>query len=52
MPDLMFRGERNARERLPQYRKSTRGAVPLDFERETSSETQIRAFRRRFSAAC
>jgi len=52
MFDLMLRGERNARERLPQHRKATRGAVPLDIEGKTSTETQIRARKRRFSAAC
>ena len=52
MPDLRFRGERIARERLPHQRKATRGAVPLDLEGRTSTETQICARRRRFSAAC
>jgi hypothetical protein len=52
MPDLMLRGERNARERLPHYRKATRHEVPLDFEGKTPTETQIRTRRRRFSAAC
>jgi hypothetical protein len=52
MPDLMLCGERNARERLPHYRKAIRHEVPLDFEGKTPTETQIRARRRRFSAAC
>ena len=52
MFDLMLRGEKNARERLPQHRKATRSAVPLDMEAKTSTETRIRARKRRFSAAC
>ena len=52
MFDLMLRGERNAREQLPQHRKVIRSAVPLDSEAKTSTETRIRARKRRFSAAC
>jgi hypothetical protein len=52
MPDLRFRVGTKAREQLLHYRQARRGAVPLDLERKMSSETQIYARRRRFSAAC
>jgi hypothetical protein len=35
-----LRGERNARERLPHYRKATRHEVPLDFEEKTPTKTR------------
>ena len=52
MPNLMVCGDRNPRERLPQSQRATQSAIPLDFERKSSSETQICARRRLFSAAC
>ena len=52
MPDLKLPGAKNARNQQQQHRKAIRGAVPLDFKREKSSETQNFARRPHFSAAC
>ncbi len=52
MFDLMLREERNAHERPPQHWKATQSAVPLGSEAKMSTETRIRARKRRFSAAC
>jgi hypothetical protein len=52
MPDLKLRDEMNARTQRQQHRKAIRSAVPLDFEGQMSSDTQICARGQRFSAAC
>jgi hypothetical protein len=52
MSDLKLRVVKNARKQRQQHRKAIRSAVPLDFEGQTSSETQICARRQRFSATC
>ncbi len=52
MPNLTFRGERNARRQLPHHRNAANGAVPLDLTENTSTDTRISARGRRSSAAC
>jgi len=52
MPDLRFRGERNAPKRLPHHRNAANSAVPLDLTKETSTNTLISARGRRSSATC
>jgi len=52
MPDLIFWSEANVCERETHRREAAQGAIPLDFERETASDTLIYACGRPSSAAC
>ncbi len=52
MPDLMCRGETNARDRLPHHRNAGSAEISLDLTVETSTDTLICVCGRRSSAAC
>jgi hypothetical protein len=52
MPDLMIGEPWSTLGQELRHRKPNRNAIPLDFERENSSNNQIYACGRRSSAAC